>query len=140
MSVFAFVGRDRQIHLGDAANGRVWALTGSVPGNDRPWGALAARRDAWSWPTWSPDGAWIACFAAEESDEDSGPARIVALSTDGVREEVCWIENRFARCGKLVRNEDGEVWVVAEVYSSKQVNDLIIAHRAWRDFAEVLEK
>jgi Tol biopolymer transport system component len=88
VSVFAFVGRDRQVHLGDAAGSRVWALTGAVPGNDRPWGALAARRDAWSWPTWSPDGAWIACFAAEESDEDSGPARIVALSIDGVREEA----------------------------------------------------
>ncbi len=85
---FVFVGRDRQVYLGDPAQARVWPLTTAVPGNDRPWGALAARRDAWSWPTWSPDGTWIACFSAEESDEDSGPARIVALSTDGVREEI----------------------------------------------------
>ena len=83
MSVFAFVGRDRQIHLGDAANGRVWALTGSVPGNDRPWGALAARRDAWSWPTWSPDGAWIAFNASYEDAYDDWSAQLNVVSRDG---------------------------------------------------------
>lgn len=60
--------------------------------------------------------------------------------TNGQRENVCWIEGRLARCGKFVRDEDGQLWTVSEVYGSTQVNDLIIQHRAWRDFAEVLEK
>jgi hypothetical protein len=57
---------------------------------------------------------------------------------NGQRENVCWIEGRFARCGKLVRDENGETWVVSEVYGSTQVSDLHIQHRAWRDFSEVL--
>ncbi len=60
MNRFAYIGRDRQVHLGDPATGRTQPLTAAVPGNDRPWGALATRRDAWSWPVWSPDGAWVA--------------------------------------------------------------------------------
>lgn len=57
---------------------------------------------------------------------------------NGQREDVCWIASKFARCGKLVRAGDGQVWVVSEVYGSHVVNDLMIQHRAWRDFAEVL--
>jgi hypothetical protein len=52
---------------------------------------LALVKETWSWPTWSPDGQWIASFAVEGGDRDSGPARVVTHSVDGLR-QVEWAE------------------------------------------------
>ena len=49
---------------------------------------LARSPDLWSWPTWSPDGAWVAAFAVEGEDEGS-PIRVSTMSVDGVR-QVEW--------------------------------------------------
>ncbi len=90
MSRLAFIGLDRQIYVTDAAAGsEPVALTAPVPRAGASWGVLARSQEAWSWPTWSPDDAWIAAFAVEGSDTESGPVRVVALSLDGVR-QVEW--------------------------------------------------
>ena len=65
--------------------------------------------------------------------------KLVQDIVGGLRDSVVWIDHRFARQGKLVRDEDGECWAVAEVYGSHTVDDLMIAHRAWKKWAEVLD-
>lgn len=87
MSRLAIVSLQRQIHVMEP-DGRVRALTAPlprVPGSS-PWSMLQRNQDAWSWPTWSPDGQQIAAFAVEAGDDRSGPARVVVLSLDGVRQ------------------------------------------------------
>lgn len=87
MNPLAFVGVDRQIHLTDE-DGRVPVqLTTSLPRTGGAWSMLRGAQDAWSWPTWSPDGQWIAAFAVEAGDRESGPSRVLALSVDGIRQE-----------------------------------------------------
>lgn len=89
MSRLAFVGLDRQIYLTDAQGREPVSLTAPLPRGTGAWGMLPRSPDTWSWPTWSPDGEWIAAYSVEGSDEESGPARVVALSIDGVR-QVEW--------------------------------------------------
>lgn len=66
-------------------------LTAPVPraGTDRPaaaWSMLHPVAEAWSWPTWAPDGRALAAFSVEPSDESAGPARVMVLSLDGVQQ------------------------------------------------------
>lgn len=89
MSRIALVGIDRQIYLVNADGSGLTQLTAPMPQGTGAWSLLRARAEAWSWPTWSPDGAWIACFAVAVSDEGTGPVRVVTLAVDGVR-EVEW--------------------------------------------------
>lgn len=88
MSRLAFVGLDRQIHLTDTAGAEPVSLTAPLPPGGA-WGMLARPQEGWSWPTWSPDGEWLAAFCVEGGDQESGPVRVVALSIDGVR-QVEW--------------------------------------------------
>jgi hypothetical protein len=60
-------------------------------------------------------------------------------STRGHIEDVFWIEARFAKTGTRVQDEDGIVWVVAEVYNIKKEDDLDKAYGQWREFARKLE-
>jgi hypothetical protein len=94
LSRLAFVGLDRQLYVTDVSEAGAGkepiALTAPVPGAGAgSWGMAARPSESWSWPTWSPDDAWIAAFAVEGSDTESGPVRVVALSLDGVR-QVEW--------------------------------------------------
>lgn len=91
MSRVALVGIDRQVHLVRPDGSELRPLTAPVPHTGGAWSLLRARSDAWSWPTWSPDGQWLACFAVEVADQNSGPVRVVTLSVDGIR-EVEWAE------------------------------------------------
>lgn len=92
MNRLAYVGTDRRIHLsGPLGEGDI-CLTAPLPAPG-PWASMARGQELWSWPTWSPDGKWIAAFCTESSDEKAGPVRVVALSLDGVhQEEWCSIE------------------------------------------------
>ncbi len=89
MSRLAFVGLDRQIYLTDTTGAEPTSLTAPMPRGGSGWGMLTRSQEAWSWPTWSPDGEWIAAFAVEGGDDESGPVRVVTLSIDGVR-QVEW--------------------------------------------------
>jgi dipeptidyl aminopeptidase/acylaminoacyl peptidase len=89
LSRVAFVGLDRQIYVTDTALTEPVPLTAPVPRAGGAWGVSPRSQETWSWPTWSPDDAWIAGFAVEGSDTETGPARVVALSLDGVR-QVEW--------------------------------------------------
>ncbi len=89
MSRLAFIGLDRQIYVSQASGGEPTALTTPFPRGAGAWGMLNRPQEAFSWPTWSPDGEWIAAFAVEGGDSESGPVRVVALSLDGVR-QVEW--------------------------------------------------
>ncbi|HNC97475.1 MAG TPA: hypothetical protein PKW90_15195, partial [Myxococcota bacterium] len=92
MSRLAYVGTDRRIHLSGARGEDDVCLTAPLP-VPGPWASLGQGQELWSWPTWSPDGRWIAAFCTESSDEKAGPVRVVALSLDGVhQEEWCSIE------------------------------------------------
>ncbi len=51
---------------------------------------MGRRTEAWSWPTWSPDGRWLAAFALETDDERVGPLRVHVVSVDGVRQALWW--------------------------------------------------
>lgn len=90
MSRLAIVTLQRQIHVLDAAGRERIELTTPMarfPTQGRtPWSMLQKGQEAWSWPTWSPSGKDIAAFAVETSDTETGPARVVTLSLDGVRE------------------------------------------------------
>ena len=83
-----YVGTDRQLHLvrGLPESAHSFALTAPPAFTMVP-----APQDVWSWPTWSPDGAWIAAFAVTTRDDESGPARVVTTSEDGVRQTE-WAE------------------------------------------------
>lgn len=95
MSTFAFVGPERQICVHDIPAARARMLSVPVPRAPArqagAWSMLALAKETWSWPTWSPDGQWLASFAVEGGDRDSGPARAVTHSVDGVR-QVEWAE------------------------------------------------
>ncbi|MFZ5481489.1 MAG: hypothetical protein ACOZNI_32305 [Myxococcota bacterium] len=93
MSKLAYVGLDRQIHVVGPTGGQAMQLTSPMPRSHGNWGMLARPQEAWSWPTWSPRGDWIAAFAVEGGDQESGPVRVVALSIDGVR-QVEWAQIR----------------------------------------------
>lgn len=89
MSRFAWVGLDRQIHVANADGTGAFQLTAPITRSAGGWALMASSTDAWSWPTWSADGTWIAAFAVETSDTLAGPVRVHGLALDGVR-EVEW--------------------------------------------------
>ena len=86
MSRLAWVTADRQIAVAEADGSGGRRLTAAVARGVGAWSQLAKPQVLWSWPTWSPDRQWVAAFAVEASDDRSGPARVVALSADGLRE------------------------------------------------------
>ncbi len=78
-----YVGIDRQLHLvSDWETGPTTVHLTSPPS----FMLRAAPAEGWSWPTWSPDGQWIAAFAVVARDDESGPARVVTTSIDGLRQ------------------------------------------------------
>jgi hypothetical protein len=89
VSRLAFVGLDRQIYLTDTSGAEPVSLTAPLPRTGGGWAMVQRPQEAWSWPTWSPDGEWIGAFSVEGGDEESGPVRVVTLAIDGVR-QVEW--------------------------------------------------
>lgn len=87
----AYIGLDRQIHLTDPTGSRSVQLSTAWPRPGGAWSMLRGPTDAFSWPTWSPQGDWLAAFAVETGDDKVGPSRVVTLSVDGFREEE-WAE------------------------------------------------
>lgn len=90
MSRVACITVDRQLVLYDTESTAVTALTVPIPRAPArfgsPWSMLQRAQETWAWPTWSPDGQWIAAFGIEGSDTEAGPVRVVAHSVDGVRQ------------------------------------------------------
>ncbi|MBM4393062.1 MAG: PD40 domain-containing protein [Deltaproteobacteria bacterium] len=94
MSRLAWVGNDRQFYTMRPGRDRdALPLTSPLPAGLAGWSPMARPAEAWSWPTWSPDGKWIAGFALEASDDEVGPLRVSVLSVDGVRQERWWESN-----------------------------------------------
>lgn len=89
MNRLAFIGLDRQVYVTDTSGSEPVALTAPLPRAGGNWGVMSRPQETFSWPTWSPDDAWIGAFAVEGSDEEAGPVRVVTLSLDGVR-QVEW--------------------------------------------------
>ncbi len=58
---------------------------GQGPGAFSAWG-VPQIRDHSSWPCWSPDGQWLACFQNMAAPEGDGPAWLTVLEVDGVEE------------------------------------------------------
>ena len=79
-----YVGIDRQLHVVSGwEQGRLTTTPLTAPPS---FTLVPAPQEAWSWPTWSPDGTWIAAFATLTRDDEAGPARVVTMSADGVRQ------------------------------------------------------
>ncbi|MSP54598.1 MAG: hypothetical protein EXR69_03190 [Myxococcales bacterium] len=79
-----YVGIDRQLHLiSDWEGGAPRIVHLTTPPS---FTLVPSPPESWSWPTWSPDGQWIAAFAVLARDDESGPARVVTTSVDGVRQ------------------------------------------------------
>ncbi len=80
----ATMGVDHQIHLVDThGHGRRPLTLPKVPSALARWGSYAGAGVS-SWPCWSPDGRWIACFQAQDEEQ---PANVVAaVEVDGVEE------------------------------------------------------
>ena len=91
MSRLAWLTGDQQLAVSNADGSGPTLLTGNFLQGHASWAQLAPSRLVWSWPTWSPDGNWVAAFAVEAGDERVGPVRVMSLSADG-SEEVLWFE------------------------------------------------
>lgn len=90
MNRLAWVGNDRQLYTAELGRGGTTPLTSPVPPGMAGWGAAARPAEAWSWPTWSPDGRWLAAFALVTSDDRVGPVRVGVVSVDGVQQALWW--------------------------------------------------
>jgi len=79
-----YVGIDRHLHIVNGwASGAPHVVSLTAPPS---FTLVPSPQEAWSWPTWSPDGRWIAAFAVLTRDDESGPARVVTMSADGIRQ------------------------------------------------------
>ena len=82
----AVVGLDRQLHLvrADGATRRqvTWPHVASAL---MRWGGSGGG-DACAWPTFSPDGARLACFRSRPGEGDQPDVRVCVLDVDGPEE------------------------------------------------------
>lgn len=83
-----YVGIDRHLHLIEGGPEAPVRTSLTAP---PPFTVGQPDADAWSWPVFSPDGAWIAAIAVSARDDASGPARVVTTSVDGLRQTE-WAE------------------------------------------------
>lgn len=82
------VGLDLQLHVIGVASGARRQLT--LPRIASPlsqWGGSAGE-EASSWPVWSPDGRWVACFQHRGAEGSREPFAIAVLEVDGIEERV----------------------------------------------------
>lgn len=86
-SPIAFVGIDRQLHVLQADTGTQRQVTWSRVVGGLAGSSGAATPDGRSWPTWSPDGRWLACFRQAGAPGEA-PTEVIAVEVDGVEERV----------------------------------------------------
>lgn len=80
----ALVGADGQIRVHDLASGATRRLTlPKVQSALGRWGGSEGDERS-AWPSWSPDGRWLACFQARRAEDE--PSVVTALQLDGVEE------------------------------------------------------
>lgn len=82
----AYVGVDRQLHVMRADGSGHRQV--SYPGVGSPllmWGGSVGG-DACAWPTWSPDGRWLACFRSTKTQASEPEVRVSAVEVDGIEE------------------------------------------------------
>ncbi len=53
-------------------------------------------------------------------------------------DEVYWIRCDLAKSGRRVRDSDGTVWSIMEIYNTKTVADLEELYSAWKRWEDVL--
>jgi len=58
---------------------------------------------------------------------------------NGHAEEIAWIDNEKAKLNKFVEDEDGVVWLVAELYGAKPFSAVDRTARVAREVADVLK-
>ena len=81
-----YVGIDRQLHVVSGwEQGRLTTTPLTAPPS---FTLVPAPQEAWSWPTWSPDGTWIAAFATLTRDDEAGPAL-------GVQDQSGWVRKPY---------------------------------------------
>ena|GEM_PF-1187566 len=90
-SQITLVGSDRQIYTVDPESGaRECISQGTLNDALLPWGIQESTQRSYGWPTWSPDGNWIATIRYPVDESPEGPFEICALSRDGVSSmEIC---------------------------------------------------
>jgi predicted flap endonuclease-1-like 5' DNA nuclease len=57
----------------------------------------------------------------------------------GFRQDVAWIDADLAMKGRLVRDDDGEIWTVAEVYGARPADVVHAWYTVHKQFRDVLE-
>ncbi len=85
---FAYVGMDRQLHVlrADGTDGHQVSYPG-VESALLMWGGTKGG-DACAWPTWSPDGQWLACFRSTQGEGEEPRVQVSAVEVDGVQERL----------------------------------------------------
>ncbi len=125
MSRLAWITGDRQIATANADGSDARLLTTPFPRGFGSWNQLARSQLTWSWPTWSPDGAWVAGFAVESSDERAGPVQVIAQSVDGA-EEVQWFESAASLPIYMQWHPDGSALAVLS-QRGKELNLTVVS-------------
>jgi hypothetical protein len=87
----AFVGSDRQLHVVYSDGTGERAVTMPLTGYSfLPIGREQTPAEGYLWPTWSPDGRWLAAIEYPTADEVRGPFHVHAIEVDGVEQiELC---------------------------------------------------
>lgn len=87
----AYIGSDHQVHVVLSNGSQDRTLTLPLAGLAMaPYGLHAPSAEGYLWPTWSPDGRWIACIQYPVSDEIRGPFQVHAVEADGIEQmELC---------------------------------------------------
>lgn len=81
----AYIGANRQLYIRDGLSTRQVTWSSSVAG--AMWGGSPGSEGR-IWPSWSPDGRWLASFRVDGGGDDVSSCQITVLEVDGVEEEV----------------------------------------------------
>ncbi len=88
----AGIGPDRHVHVVDVHGEKRAQTAGGQPGVMWGWWDDGIARASHAWPTWSPDGRRLACFATD----DEGRGEVLVLDVDGVASTaVAHLEDRL---------------------------------------------
>ena len=80
----AYIGANRQVHVLRPDGRERRPITYSkYPSPLQSWGGSEGQ-DSCSWPCWSPNGVWLACFQDHQLDEGGGPFTVNVVEVDGI--------------------------------------------------------
>ena len=85
MQRIAYIGGDRQLYIIGPGGRR--QVTWSSSSTGARWGA-AAGSDGRTWPSWSPDGRWLASFLVDGGPDTAATCRVTVLEVNGVEEQI----------------------------------------------------